>query len=452
MSTLRMRILSMGLVWGMLGCGDYISNPEVERDPNRATEVAPDLLFNSIQIVGFANQEGNVGRLASIWMQQMAGTDRQYLALGQYTINEGENSYDMELFYVGGGLVDIRRIIADGEEKGNHAYAGIAKVWEALNIGTAASLWGDLPYSEAVGTVLEPRLDEQEDIYAALQELLDEAIDDLQSGSMGYIPPNDFVYNGDLDQWVRAAHSLKARLYMHWAEVDAANYAAALEQAQMGISSPEGNFTSFHTEAEVEASVRAQFQRSRNTYQRAGRYMVDLLKARNDPRLAVYYGLDVDGGYSGADPGVGAVDASNLSDLFLAKNAAAEILTWGETRLIIAECLFKLGDEVGALAELNDARRGLETKWGLLAESLGVAADLSGEDLIDAIMEEKYIALFLNPEVWNDWKRSNRPVFAGAEDIPRRLLYSDRERSANANIPTVPAQPLRNDNDPGDAY
>ena len=445
-------ILVIGIAASMLGCGNYINSSEVELDPNRATEVSPDLLFNSVQVASFATHEGQLARVASIWMQQMAGTDRQFLALGQYTHTEVDHAYDMNAIYWGGGLVDIRKIIAMSEERGDLEYAGMAKVWEALNMGMAASIWGDLPYSEAVGDIEFPQLDEQENIYRALQFLLDEAIEDLQSGAGGYIPPNEFVYSGDLGRWVEAAHSLKARLYMHWAEVDAANYSAALGQAQMGISSPDGNFTSFHSTAEVESSVRAQFQRSRDSYQRAGRFMIDLLKSRNDPRLEIYYGPDAEGSFSGADPGESNISVSNLSDVLLAKDAAAEILTWSETRLIIAECLFKTGDEAGALAELNEVRRGLETKWGIALESLGVAEDLTGEALIDAIMEEKYIALFLNAEVWNDWKRTNRPAFVNAEDIPRRLFYSQLERSTNPNIPVPSAQPLRNDNDPGDAY
>ena len=336
---------------------------------------------------------------------------------------------------------------------GNREYAGIAKIWEALTIGTAASLWGDLPYSEAVSGVETPKLDEQEDIYDALQALLDDAIEDLVSGTGRYLPPNDFVYNGDINRWIQAAHSLKARLHMHWAETNASNYVAALEQAHMGISSPEGNFTSHHSEAEGESNSWHQFDRSfRSSEIRASRFLVDLLKARDDPRLDIYYALDAEGGFSGADPGESKVNASRLGDAFLAKDGPSEILTWAETRLIIAECSYKTGDESGALTELNNVRRGLEIKWGLPTESLGVASGLTGEALIDAIMEEKYIALFLNIEVWNDWKRTNRPVLTDASRIPRRLLYSLDERNANSNIPAPSAQPQRNDNDPGDTY
>jgi hypothetical protein len=69
-------------------------------------------------------------------------------------------------------------------------------------------------------------------------------------------------------------------------------------------------------------------------------------------------------------------------------------------------------------------------------------------------MEEKYISLFMNVEIYNDWKRTNRPAvtpYTGLQ-IPRRLLYSLDERAANPNIPAPSQQPVRNANDPGDTY
>ncbi len=446
--------LSLGIIsactW-VIGCGDFITGSKVEDDPNRATEVSADLMFNSIQISGFFMQEGHLARTAAIWTQQMAGTDLQFRSLGTFSFTEADHDGEMNDVYVGGGLIDIRRIIAKNEEQGNRVYAGIAKVWEALSVGTAASIWGDLPYSEALGDVAEPRLDEQWDIYNTLQSLLDAAIADLESDA-GSLPPNDLVYGGDNQLWIEAAHSLKARLYMHWAEVDAGNYDRALQQAQLGISSSSGDFKSYHTTVEVEANTWYQFQRERDSYQRAGKFMVDLLQSRDDPRLALYFGTDASGDYSGVDPGDGNTDVSNLSAGFLSPDASSDILTWEETQLIWAECAYKTGDEATALEKLNEVRRGLEMRWSLDDGSLGVASGLSGEALINAIMEEKYIALFLNIEVWNDWKRTNRPALANTSNIPRRLYYSEDERNANSNIPVPSDQPARNDNDPGDNY
>jgi len=65
------------------------------------------------------------------------------------------------------------------------------------------------------------------------------------------------------------------------------------------------------------------------------------------------------------------------------------------------------------------------------------------------IIEEKYVTLFLNPEVWNDYKRTCFPSIAPAPTssapgsaprttpIPGRLPYGLSEINANPNLPTT---------------
>ncbi len=449
-------IIVVGL---LVGCSDFLENPDVEQlqnDPNRATEVHPDQLFQGVQIQQFFTQEGGLSRIFAIWMQQMAGTDRQLQGYARYEITAADNDVEFNDTYNGGGLIDIRNIITMTTERGWTEYRGIAKVWEALVIGTAASIWGDIPYSEACSDVLTPKLDEQVDVYAALQSLLDDAIADLQSGTGGYIPPNDWVYGGDLGKWIEAAHSLKARFYMHWAEVDAGNYGLALAQAQQGISSIENSFKSKHSDVERESHPNYQFFRERDSYIRAGAYLVDLLKARSDPRLSIYFGLDANGEYRGGEPGVNDPDASNLSDIFLAKDFSGDIISYEETQMIIAEAAFHAGDRATAFAALNDMLAANEIKWALDANSLPRYDDASvpGNELFEKICEEKYIATFLNIEIYNDWKRTKRPIlvpYGGGDPettIPHRIPYSDDEQNANPNIPEPAQQPSRNDNDP----
>ena len=53
-------------------------------------------------------------------------------------------------------------------------------------------------------------------------------------------------------------------------------------------------------------------------------------------------------------------------------------------------------------------------------------------------MTEKYIALFQNPEVWNDYKRTCLPVLKparGKSRIPGRIFYGSTEEQTNPNTP-----------------
>jgi hypothetical protein len=54
------------------------------------------------------------------------------------------------------------------------------------------------------------------------------------------------------------------------------------------------------------------------------------------------------------------------------------------------------------------------------------------------IMKEKYLALFCDPEVFNDWRRTGMPniVPKKGNEVPRRLPYSQNEILSNPNTPS----------------
>ena len=71
----------------------------------------------------------------------------------------------------------------DARAANDRIWLGIAQVYEAFVVGTAADLWGDIPYRDAVGSVAKPTLDPQMQVYGDIQLLLDSAIINLGSGT-----------------------------------------------------------------------------------------------------------------------------------------------------------------------------------------------------------------------------------------------------------------------------
>src|SRR5256885_15997155 len=70
--------------------------------------------------------------------------------------------------------------------------------------------------------------------------------------------------------------------------------------ATSGIASAAGDLKPFHTSATSERNIWYQFQLT--TFGQdvvAGKFLVDLMKARSDPRLPQYYGKNKGGGYGG---------------------------------------------------------------------------------------------------------------------------------------------------------
>jgi len=455
--TISPGLAALALATALGGC-NYIS--PTDANPNEVSSASLDQLFTSIQLNAFFSGEDDINRITAIWMQQMAGTDRQFSSFDTYLIKEADISPEFSDRYTGGGLIDLKTAEAQAASAGRPAYEGVLEVIEAYQMGMLASIWGDVPYSEAANPDINaPALDKQEDVYARVQTLLDDAITKLATDS-GDPGSADFVFGGDTGAWAAVAHTLKARFYMHWVEAQDAGMAAAttacggnclenaLTETAMGIKDPADNFHAVHTTAQTETNLWYQFMNDRSGYIRAGAYLVDLLKARNDPRLPLYYAANDQGQYVGSAPGANLGDASVLSaKLTGSPTWETPIVTCSENAFIAAEASYDMGDETGARQGLAD---GVGCQESLLGLSLNVPPSLSGQALLEEIMMQKYIAGFLNEETWNDYKRTCLPAlqtFQG-KAIPGRLIYGQEERQTNPNVPEPSAQPLRNTNDP----
>ena len=442
------------------GCSDFLTGEGIDENPNQPTTVSTKQLFVAAQAQAFVRQEGQIARTAAMFIQQLSGTNNQQKDYGSSYLNT-ETAYSgmFSGFYTGGGLVDWRRVQAEARTASDQQFEGIAKVWEALQMGTAASVWGDIPYREAVGDTAAPALDPQQQVYADIQALLTEAITLL--GGTGPGPGNtDLVFGTvpadlpkQMPRWIRVANTLKARFHMHTAErIGAPAYQAALAAAQNGINEAPttvamavnqqapGNLLTFHGTTEQEGNLWGQFIVARSDLA-AGQALATILNRRTgDPRKAGYFTLINDSiiaanrfGAASASPSIVALERRPY-------NFRQPIVTWEENQLIMAEAKLALGDPT-AINHVNAVRA-----------TVGLPA-LAGPATLAMIMEEKYIALFQNIEVWNDYKRTCFPALlpAGApvaKEIPGRLPYGQSERQNNPNIPAPTAAPLRNWNDP----
>ncbi|MGH7556638.1 MAG: SusD/RagB family nutrient-binding outer membrane lipoprotein, partial [Gemmatimonadota bacterium] len=231
------RRLHRALAVGLLASGSFAACDFVEptsADPNQIADASVDQLFTGVQLNTWFHAEGAISRYTAMWMQQMAGNERQFAIIGQYVITQEAADSEFNTLYIGGGLIDLKRILA-GERLQTHPhYAGIVKIHQAMLFGIGASVWGDIPYSQAADLeITEPQLDNQLEVYAALLALLDEAIGNLQSPA-GPIPVGgvDLSFGGDAAKWIAVAHTLKARLLSHLAEVEPGRYGQILAEAQ----------------------------------------------------------------------------------------------------------------------------------------------------------------------------------------------------------------------------
>src|SRR4029079_6155218 len=179
-SSIAAAVLSAAL---LAGCSSFLDAPKAVADPNAPTVASRDQLFVGVLANTFANQEGPVAMLICEWMQQCGGINGRFVdSQGAYTIDPTTFDVPFQNIFNGGGLVGIRAVEASADAAGDKLYKGIAEVLEAMDIGFAADVWGDIPYAEAVGDNPTPKFEGQMQVYADLLALLDKAIADLGGG------------------------------------------------------------------------------------------------------------------------------------------------------------------------------------------------------------------------------------------------------------------------------
>jgi hypothetical protein len=461
----------------LAACGDYLTGPGISDNPNAPLAVETAQLFQGIQLTQFVQHTGDLSRHTAMWTQQMAGIGNQYSGRDQYVTTEQDLAAWYNAIYTGGGLVDIRRARAISDSVSCPQCSALFAIHEAYLVGMGASIFGDLPYRGALVEGTPAPLDPQAQVYADVQALLDGAIAGLSTAPTGgaaafysQLSAVDLIYGGTRSRWIAAAQTLKARYYLHWVEGQVAGGAAAAQSAiacggncltkartaaLAGIQSAAGDWRAFHTNVGSEANFFYQFFDERAGYLVAGNHLVELLKARNDARLKVYFEPVSGNTFVGSRAGEANQAASVLADDGAgAANFRQPMVTCAENQFILAEVEFRLGNTAPARAALLAGMRCAEETLGVQITNPTTAQvnALSGNALLEEIITQKYIALFLNMEVYNDYKRTCLPRLTTFNNrpIPGRLFYGQQERQTNPNIPQPDQQPRLNANDPVD--
>jgi len=503
-------VLSAALVLGVAGCNDFLSGDGVDRDPNNITRLTrPGPLYVGIQALQAVQFEGQLARSTGEYVQQIAGNSRQQIGFDLYQMDQVTIDPHFTSVYGssiavqgGGGLLDIHKMQQFARAVNDSIYIGIGKVYEALVIGTAASIWGDIPYREAADSTNEaPAFDPQLQVYADVLAQLDSAVLFLAAtpAPPNVGPPADNAELIYLDRgantaalaavYTQVAHSLKARFHMHLAEVDPANYALALAEVPLGINTPANDMLWYHDQSPGGANVWWQFMGARGDIA-PGAALIEILKRRiaagveNQERLSFYFLPAVAGSVAATDfygfrpggstalesaPGVyngrgvpGSSPAQYSAFNFINTtvdpgDVRMPAITYAETQLIGAEAAFQTGG-AGAAQPFLDAARANRSYGSRGATPIAFAPLAPVPATLENIMEEKYVTLFLNIEAWNDYKRTCLPALAPApaaltstvprsDPIPGRLPYGITEANANPNTPSV-SPTGRNANDP----
>jgi len=450
-----------------------------EYDPTLPTNASLGQVINSAEVAYIGFVEGELARIAGMWSDQFTGMDRQYVTLNNYTSTAPD--YDNAWSNLYAGVLKPWRIAEQKATQVNNRRAlALAQILEAHTMITAASLFGDIPYSQANNLTEYPNpvFDEQKSVYANLLTLLDQAIANIEGASAGTNYDGD-IFGGDDDYWTAVANTVKAKIHLHLGEFQKAHDAAAL-----GIQDDGGDVVAQHGPSyQVDFNIYYSFL----VYDRAG-YMGarDSYAARMlDPNSGVAFNknnakTDESDRFSYIFLGDGSEDDpydlnvlgsdydGESPDGMFSNLAPFRIITYRENQLILAESSLRLGDFDSALDELNDYRAYLDGGGYLNPDFVTgaghyqafVDADfdagqienpgtLSREDALYAeIIEERYVSLLGTMDVFVDLHRKGFGSFSGKQNwevlgltpnvgsnIPQRFLIAQVEVNSNTSTP-----------------
>lgn len=378
-----------------------------------------------------------------------------------------------------GLLSDLNELkILATEKKASH-FLGLAQVLNAAYLGAASDFWGDIPYSESFkgNENFTPAFDTQTEIYEEVYRLLETGIENLKKTetNFSFIEENfdgsfDILYQANNEAWIKMAYAFKARFLNHWSKTSSFD----AEEVKTAI---ENSFSSYTEDADifyndVDRSPYYGIILDNNTGNLSitfADYFIQILNGNIydkeiDPRLAIIADttvLEHNGVFTGHQSGSG--DSNPETDLFFTDNcwhfgqlAANQMMTYSEMQFILAEVEINNGNKTNAFMAYERALRANMQKLGV--DDVDIEAYIVDTEVTDAnitienVMKEKYIAMFLQYEAWNDirrydygvgnetYKNFELPVDVNPElngEFIRRVLYPMSEKQRNGENVTA---------------
>lgn len=335
--------------------------------------------------------------------------------------------------------LNVDLIIEDATPKTNWDIVGAAKAIRAWSWQTTTDYHGEMILKQA----WEPNryvfdFDTQEDIYAEVVRLSNEALTDLdRKDGINRLALGDIVYKGDVAKWKKFIYSTLARNAHHLSNKSTYKPDDVIKFCDLSLASNADNFAVPHANlSSTDANFYGPKRGNLGDY-RPSTTIIKLLdgtafKGVKDPRLPIMFAPSPDTVWRGiaplgTDPNNTAGNTKRIFNLYgnpgadytgtgrwiFADAAPHYLVTFSEILFIKAEAQFRKGDKVNALATLKSAIGAhmdfcnvtAANKTAFLA-SAAVPQSVAEMTMSD-IMQQKYIALYGHGciETWVDMRR-----------------------------------------------
>lgn len=204
-------VLAAGLA--MSSCNDWL---DVNDNPNTPSDAAAAYYQNLPHCQFYTNSA------------YMFAAFRTGMAMGDYTMNSQTSTYGgasswlpsiswvttpYQWFFVGAGS-NLQGMYDKAMAAGAYHYAAASRFLKAYGFMLMTDLYGEMPFTEALGESALPAYDTGRTIYMGCFELLDEAIELFQKEQAAGTQPlsvGDSWNQGDVNKWLKMCYLMKAR-------------------------------------------------------------------------------------------------------------------------------------------------------------------------------------------------------------------------------------------------
>jgi hypothetical protein len=412
----------------------------LNNNPNAINDVPSNVLLPTVEIaVGYV-QGGDFGRYATLIDQQTFGFSAQPQTWYGYGFNPGTFETLWDDIYTS-ALENNYALTKVSDAKGYNAYSGISRIMMAYTLQTMVDAWGSIPYSQALqgsdaGGVIYPKYDTDVALYDSIASLVNVGTAYLSNPDEGVLVPgtDDAIYGGDESKWIKFGHAIKARLAIHQSKGSAAMATTALSEVSASFAGTADNATYPFPSAETSANPWYQMERDRPaniTFSNST--LADTMLSLNDPRYPIY--IDSADDFTG----------TGLAAYYGSANSPLEFINYDELLFIEAEATLRSSGNIPAAQVFYDSAITVDMqKVGVAPVDIATYLVANGTlpvilaDAISQVAFQEYLALYLNPEAWVVWRRTNSPVLVPVSGtaVPRRFEYPQSEYDFNtANTP-----------------
>lgn len=373
------------------------------------------------------------------------------------------NTWGMYYTQVLGNLALVEADALEGGEANNNI-AAIAKIFKAKSFFELASIWGDIPFTQALDGVRfpNPEFDSQEDVFRGVLTILDDAITliDNMPADVTDVAVGDVIYGGNMDNWRRWANSLKLRVLMMIRNKDTSvdtEISKVLTEPMIEDNSQAALVRYADNSGEANSFQRLITNFFGGTSESSGVYSptsvsYDLFNQNDDPRFALM--ISDPNGNGPADMGLATFGApgstAHVSNAVVRNDMPHNMFLPSEISFYRAELALLGVSTDDAQAEFEKGLRQICEYWG--GDIPNATATIATADIdnfissigavdLQKVHEQLYLESFFRPIVsWNSVRRTKVPTMlpvpgSGITTILKRFNYPPNEVSSNPNTP-----------------